>query len=199
MSHSSPQNFYLSEPFQDFYRWLEENCKSTGHLEDAPFLPYDLLSVHLESNECEVLNTLLSAIYQDHAVPISAKEVVGAYSKIFCILVRIGKIESLPRFMSCDDLNDAHLPFNLHERPNKFPVDPTTPNLFEDFYNSQWTFCPPTIDPNLNRRLENDYILPFTTKAQIAEGASATISTIEIYPLYNALYELPVRSHAAVH
>lgn len=199
MSQSNFDHIYLSEPFQTFYHWLEENYKSSGHPEDAPFLPHDLLSAHLESNECKVLNTLLSAFYQGQAVPINAKEVVSAYSRIFCILIWIGKIESLPAFMGCDDLNDQHLPFKLNDRPCQFPFHPTVPTFFEDFCHAQWRFCPPTIDANCNRRLEKDYVLPFTKKEQIAKGASATISTIEIYPLYNALPSLAVSSYTKAH
>ena len=199
MSQLSFHHFYLSEPFQTFYRWLEENYKSSGHPGDAPFLPYDLLSDHLESNECEVLNSLLGAFYQGQAVPVSAKGVVSAYSKIFCILICVGKIESLPVFLGCDDLNDQHLPFKLHDRPSQFPFDPTAPRFFEEFCRAQWRFCPPTIDANCNRRLEKDYVLPFTKKEQIAKGASATISTIEIYPLYNALPSLEVSSYTKSH
>ncbi|KAH6672041.1 hypothetical protein B0J14DRAFT_85731 [Halenospora varia] len=186
MSQSNVHHYY-SKPFQTFYRWLEENYKSSGNQGDAPFLPYDLLSDHLESNECEALKTLLGAFNQGRAVPISAKEVVSAYSKIFCILIWVGKIESLPVFMGCDDLNDQHLPFKFHDRPSQFPIDPTAPRFFEEFCQAQWRFCPPTFDANCNRRLEKEYVLPFTKKKQIAKGASATISTIEIYPLYNAL------------
>jgi hypothetical protein len=132
MSQSNLPYFYLSEPFQTFYRWLEENDKSSGHPGDAPFLPYGLLSDHLESNECEVLNSLLGS-YQGQAVPISAKGFVSAYSKIFCILICVGKIESLPVFLGCDDLNDRHLPFKLHDRPSQFLFDPTAPRFFEEF------------------------------------------------------------------
>jgi hypothetical protein len=199
MSQSNFHHIYLSEPVQTFYRWLKENYKSSGKSEDAPFLPGDLLRDHLESNECKVLNTLLSAFYQGQAVPISAKGVVSAYSKIFCILICIGRIESLPAFMGCDDLNDQHLPFNPHEPPSQFPFDPTAPTLFDEFCHVQWRFCPPTIDANCSRRLEKDYVLPFTKKERIAEGASATISAIEIYPLYNALPLLGVSSYTKVH
>ena len=195
MSQSNTTRFYLSEPFQNFYHWLEENLKSSGHPGDAPFLPYDLLSAHLESNECEVLNTLLGAVYEGQPVPISAKGVVSAYSKIFCILICIGKIESLALFMGCDNLNDQHLPFRLDNRPSQFPFDPTAPTFFEDFCRAQWRFCPPSIDANYNRRLEEDYVLPFIKKQQIATGASAVISTIEIYPLYNALPTLAVSTY----
>jgi len=199
MSQSNFHHLYLSEPFQTFYRWLEENYKSSGHPEDAPFLPHDLLSDHLESNECKVLNTLLSSFYQGQAVPISAKGVVSAYSKIFCILICIGKIDSLPAFMGCDDLNDQHLPFKLNDRPSQFPFDPTAPTFFEEFCHVQWRFCLPAIDANCSRRLEKDYVLPFTKREQIAQGASATISTIEIYPLYNALPSLAVSSYTKAH
>jgi hypothetical protein len=195
MSQSNNPRFYVSEPFQNFHHWLKENLKSSGHPGDAPFLPYDLLSAHLESNGCEVLNTLLGAVYEGQAVPISAKGVVSAYSKIFCILLYIGKIEFLPVFMGCDDLNDQHLPFRLHDRPSQFPFDPTAPTFFEEFCHAQWRFCPPSIDANCNRRLEKDYVLPFTKKQQIAKGASAAISTIEIYPLYNTLPTLTVSTY----
>jgi hypothetical protein len=199
MSQLNLNHFYVSEPFQTFYRWLKDNSKSSGCPGDSPFLPHDLLSDHLESNGYEVLNTLLGAIYQGQNVPISAKGVVSAYSNIFCILICIGKPESLPVFMSCDDLNDQHLPFKLYDRPSQFPFDPTAPEFFEDFCQEQWRFCPPTIDANCNRRFEKNYVLPFTKKTQIAEGANATISTIEIYPWYNALPSLAVSSYTKAH
>ncbi|RDL30168.1 uncharacterized protein BP5553_10446 [Venustampulla echinocandica] len=142
------------------------------------------------SNGCKVLNDLLSDIYPGQGVPISPKEVVGAYSKVFCILICIGKIDFLPLFMSCDDLNDAHLPFKLHEPPTEFPVDPTSPTFFKDFCDKQWRFCPPDIDANCNRRLDQRYILPFTSKTEKFKGASSTISTIEIYPRHHFLPSL---------
>jgi hypothetical protein len=197
MSQSNLHNFYATERSQTFLRWLHDNCESSGFPGDKSFLPHTVLFNHLDSNNGEVLNTLLGAFYEGQAVPISAKGVLGAYSRIFCILMLIGKLEFLPTFMSYDDLNDKHLPFN--HRPSQFPHDPASPAFFERFYDEQWRFCPPLIDANCSRIFEEHCVLPFTKRRQIAEGASGTISTIEIHPEYVDLPLLKVRSYIETH
>lgn len=171
--------------FQAFHRWMRENFISTGLAGDGKFLPYDLISTHLESNGYAVLNSLLSAIYQGQAIPINAKEVVGAYSRVFCILIYIGKINFLQRFMECDDLNDAHLPFT--ERPRQFPIDSSLPELFTAFCNAQWIFCPSSLNTNCSRRLNEKEVLPLISRKLIGKGSSAEIFLIDIYGLYNSL------------
>ncbi|CZR56655.1 uncharacterized protein PAC_06544 [Phialocephala subalpina] len=173
---------------------MDENFKSTGIAEDGTFLPYDLISEHLEFHEHAVLNDLLNALYQGQTVPIRPKEVVSNYSKVFCILVSIDKANFLKRFMECEQLSDRHLPFS--ERPRQFPFVPqhipsdgSLPELdfFEAFCNAQWRFCPPDIEANCNRRLDQRVALPFTSKKLIGKGSSAEIHSIDIHPLYNHL------------
>jgi hypothetical protein len=189
MSQSTLHNFYASEPSQTFLRWLEDNFVSSGFSGDKPFLPDTILFDHLASNNLEVLNTLLSAFYEGKAIPINAKGILGAYKKIFCILMRLGKLDFLPAFMNFDALNDDHLPFI--QCPSKFPHNPA-PGLFQSFYNEQWKYCPPRIDANCSRRFEEQYVLPFTKREQIGEGASGTISIIEIDPYYVGFPSLQV-------
>jgi hypothetical protein len=174
--------------FQAFHGWMRNNFKLNS-LDGKKFLPYDLISAHLESNEYAILNDLLGALYHDQEVP-RAKEVVGNYSRVFCILVSIGKINFLQRFMECDELNDAHLPFI--ECPRQFPVDAGLPQFFDVFRDAQWKFCPPKIEANCNRRLDGREILPFISKKSIGIGSSADIFSIEIYPLYNILPVSPL-------
>ncbi len=178
--------------FQAFHGWMRDNSITGLAVDgDGIFLPYDIISKHLESDEYAILNDLLSALYQGQAVPIRAKEVVGAYSRVFCVLLSIGKLNFLQRFMEYDELNDAHLPFIEH--PRQFPVDTRSPEFFENFRNAQWKFCPPDIGVNCQRRLDERFILPFISRKPIGKGSSAEISSIEIYPLCN---NLPVSSHA---
>lgn len=175
---------------QAFYHWLEKNLLFADD-NSKGFLPEDRLYEYLESSNFKVLNNLVKAIYEVYQLSLNAKEIVcNTYSKVFCILIRIGQIQFLPSFLEQDDLNDKHLPFEPSQRPNSFPIDPSNEDFFDKFCAEQWKFCPPRMTLSYNRRtFDDNRILPFISKTLIARGATAEIYKVEIYVYYNDFSE----------
>ena len=182
---------------QDFHRWVKENsiCHTgrPANPDDPAFLPDDRLSTYLESNDHHNLSNLLVAIYENEAIEVQSKEILSSYSKVFCILICIGKIKFLERFVEWDDLKDTHLPFTPNNPPNHFPIDSNCPDFFKRFCKAQWRFCAPELVFTFNRNLDKDCVMPFTSKTLITEGDSANsarIYKIELHVKYNGLPNL---------
>lgn len=171
------------EPVQEFHRWLRKNLISTGNTDvDSTFLPPDKLSEYLDHN----LERMLSEIYKGDENGIHYKQISSGYSAVFCILLRIGQIKFLQRFLDEDTLKDIHLPLNPEQKPTKFPIDTHDSDFYEKFCAEQWRFCPPLMEPII-KNFEKDRILPFESKELIAEGGSAYVYKISVYPYYNSL------------
>jgi hypothetical protein len=175
---------------QAFHHWMLDNSLSVGDpTKDPAFLPCEKLAAYFHANDLENLNNLLVAIYEGEETQLTAKEILGQYSAVFCILVRIGKIKFLPCFVDKENLNDVHLPFTPTQRPSTFPIDANDTDFFDRFCAEQWRFCPPLMNAT-SKAFEKDRVLPFTSKAFIAEGASADIYKITIHSAYNYLPDL---------
>jgi len=170
--------------FQAFFRWMNDNVKSTSLAEDGNFIPGDLINSHLESNDCAILKGLLAELYRGQPPPITAKDIVGQYQRVFCILVSIEEVNFLPNFMEFSDLSDNHLPFTENSR-QLFPY--STHKLFEVFCEAQWKFCPARLDKNSKQHFREREILPFISKTLIGKGSSADIFLVDVYPFYNSL------------
>jgi hypothetical protein len=170
---------------QELHGWIVENSITTST--QPAFLPFDSLSDHLESNNLEDLDKLLVAVYADQVDQVNAKRIASKYSRVFCVLLEIGKLNFLPRFLQLDDLSDKHLPFTPEHKPNMFPWDPNSPNFYADFCSAQWRFFPPQMDYMSNQTFNKNGTLPFTHKTLIAEGGNSKIYKIEISAYYNNL------------
>jgi len=179
---------------QDFHRWIIDNSIShTGRhakFGDPAFLPRDKLEEYLESNDHINLTNLLVAFYKGKPVQVDPKQILSSYSKVFSILFRIGKEHFLPRFVAWDSLKDSHLPFSIDEQPAKFPVDPACVDFYKRFCTEQWRFCAPQMEFSYTRSLDENCILPITSKELIWKCTSSEIYKITLYPLYNSLLNM---------
>jgi hypothetical protein len=108
------------------------------------------------------------------------------YSKIFTILIIIGKGDRIDHFISYDNLDDDRLPFRSD---SDWPPD--CRDFFQEFSNAQWRFCaqPLRKDRLNNTRLYDETIIPITSIKELKRGPDSCIYKVDIYPGYNHLTE----------
>jgi len=109
--------------------------------------------------------------------PSQREEVVQKVSqrgkKIFGILVLIDHAAQLSKFIEADQLEDAKLPFKVETLSHDIQL---SKEEAKDFDEKQWELIAPTFHRGtLNRRLEEDAVLPFTQDRRIGRGAFGTV------------------------
>ncbi|KAH8590626.1 hypothetical protein B0O99DRAFT_675870 [Bisporella sp. PMI_857] len=180
--------------YQDFLTWEEKSCQP-GLIDPASnekplFLPAKVLQQYFKDNNYNNLNKLLRASFPGQEVPVDADKVVEKCTKVFCILLLIGKPEYIQRFMSRDHLQDTHLPFYVNYPPADFPkctTDQNPKDFLTRFCEKQWEVCAPEIDFQASRQFEEYCILPISVKKKLGGGMSANIYEIELHSTYNQL------------
>lgn len=89
------------------------------------FLPVTRLQSYFDRRQ---LSKLLGVLFKDD-VPPDHRILRENDSKVFCILLYIGKREYIEHFMQHESLNDQRLPFDP-QRPTHFPRDPNDQEFF---------------------------------------------------------------------
>ena len=173
---------------QEFYQWYEgARCQSKGDYSAESgrwFVPDVQIQEYFQN--LSTIRRLIRAVYHDaDFLPVGPKEIRDNHSKVFFILILIGKGHLVNLFVRHDGLGDRSLPFKTPERP--FPLLPTDPGFFSSFYDKQWEFCVPTFRDNMNKDFEDQTILPITQKERLAGGGSATTYKISMHPAYDKL------------
>ncbi len=183
---------------QHFHQWVKRSrSMGSGDAQvncNCPFLPY--LELENYFGDHYRVQKLLRALFRDRAEsPVGPDEIRENYSKVFFILLLIGKGCYIEHFVHHDDLRDQHLP--LKTPPESFPIAPTDPNFFDSFYQKQWEFCAPIFHDNMNKIFGDREVLPITHKERLRTGGSATTFKIILHPYYNQL--TPKRNTEEVH
>ena len=173
---------------QDFYQWYEgARCQSNGDSSAQSvrwFVPDLQIKEYFQN--LSTIRRLLRAVYHDPVfLPVEAEEIRDNHSKVFFILILIGKGSLITVFSRYDGLGDRCLPFRTPEKP--FPSIPTDPDFFPSFYNKQWEFCVPTFREDMNKDFEGQAILPITQKERLTGGGSASTYKISLHPAYDRL------------
>ena len=160
-------------------------CSSdTGQGPTQSFIPNPKLEEYLRVPRR--VRTLLEALFSDSDLPVEPEEVRRKYSKVFVILLLIGKGEYIINFVGRDSLCDRHLPFD--SKPSAFPIDSTDSTFFQRFRDIQFEVCAPCFDDDgAHKHFEPSEILPITNKKKLAGGGAATIYQITIHEAYNNL------------
>ena len=174
---------------QKFHRWLEENAvngiSSNATDSSRQFITSQSLKTYLEGPR-ELQRILDQLFSEDDETPVEPDAVLNGYTRVFAILIDIGKGRFIEEFVKHDSLSDQKLPFEV--APPRFPRDADDSEFFTKFHEHQWKFCPyifvrNKIDAELNKR----YILPIVSMERIAEGGSSTVYKITLHPEYDTL------------
>ena len=178
-----------TEAYQDFVAWVDENsvlgARGAAAEINYAFLPVTRLQSYFDRRQ---LSKLLEVLFKDD-VPPDHRILREKYSKVFCILLYIGKREYIEHFMQHESLNDQRLPFDP-QRPTHFPRDPNDQEFFSNFYKTQCMLCVPKFHYNIAEKFEKDRILPITEKCRIDARGSAKIYRIKIHEAYDGLVPL---------
>ena len=167
--------------------WINENSiqgiRCFQSASKCSFVPLPRLKAYLDRRRMTVL---LQALFDPNAVPVQWDRIRTDYSRVFCILILIGKGRYIKHFTEHDGLSDQKLPFEA--KPRFFPTATYDPNFFSAFFEKQWTFCPHEFQYNkIDSRVENDCILPITDVEKLAGGGSAEIYRIVVDEAYDKL------------
>jgi hypothetical protein len=197
----------LSQPdyhptIQAFRDWIRKTCapgiidpSSDSELE-LKFLPTNTLEDYFKSDGYRNLAKLLKAVYYGEP-PVREEEIARKYSRVFGILILIGKAEFIATFVSYDNLRDACLPFSFQEPPAHFP-DTYDGELLRQFCENQWIFCAPVLDDSTTRKFDDRLILPVILKEKLASGGSARLYKIILQDKHNNLRPIKVSSQKAL-
>jgi hypothetical protein len=180
-------------PLQKFHSWAKDaftmGCNSSLEL-DRPFIPTPKLQTHFQ--DLRHIQQLLEALFPDSELPVHPEEIQRKYSKVFAILLLIGRGKYIICFVQHDRLCDQYLPFR--SRPTRFPTTSEHPDWFDSFCNRQWAFCTHFFLENMEKRFEPEEILPIIKIETLAEGTSAKTYKITLHESYNGLRSRDARS-----
>lgn len=180
---------------QDFYRFLEGNCKqgTIGHTieptkENSYYIPDPDLQAYFSGDKNRRLRNILreiSLVASSGPPRVSLNTIQRDYVKVFSILLCIRRGYYIAHFVRYEGLNDQRLPFD--ERPHHFPSAANSDSdFFSSFYEKQWRFCAPIVEYKRHNEWQARRILPFV-KDKISGGGSATTYKIVLHPKYNFL------------
>lgn len=191
-----PQGYQFNPVVEDFQTYVSQRLRpgSLGALSDQPdasdtprYLP-DSDREEFFRNSKQV-QRLLDAVLEDkyrHRVRLDALQ--RRYTRVFSILLCIGRGAAIVHFVSQPGFTDKHLPFlNRHSFPNRLSDEP----FFDDFYKKQWMFCAPKLDFQEWWQWEQDRILPVVYERELGRGASSRTFLLRVHPGYNNLHREP--------
>lgn len=147
---------------------------STG-LED--FIPDGAVHEYLKAENR--YKSILRELFGEDLV-IGTRVLLERYSKVFAILVKLGKGHFISSFLKHEELGDDRLPFS--EKPAAFPD--TAEDFFDAFHSAQFRFCAAVFDNRLQHEFSNGRILPFLEKREIASGGSSVVYKIKIHGMH---------------
>ena len=195
MARSSVEN---DPAIQNLIKWVESTearglriaaGDSSGYDWNVPYVSRTALDQYFS---LEAVTELLHAFFDPHdprCEGLDAGEIKRKYSKIFCLLITIGKGHFITNFVQYR-IDDQRLPIGPN-KPDNFPSSTSDPDYFSTFYKKQWQYCVPELGVVHDRRYEpRDLILPIRRVKQIGEGGSATAHLIEVLGSYYQLEEV---------
>lgn len=172
---------------QDFIAWVDKKrClgrRGPRLSIDCPFLPYTELEAYLDDRG---IGKLLIALFpDDHLDKKEIDHIRRRYSKVFSILLLIGKGLFIKRFIKFSSLSDSRLPFESW--PANFPKATNDALFFNSFQAEQWMFCAQIFEHSIDSRFADDLILPIIEKSELGHGGSAFVYKVVLHEAYNIL------------
>lgn len=177
------------DALQNFFRYVER-CLQPGisgiENEEACFCPELDLKDYFSDYD-QLVGILRCVLPSTGPLPVRAYNIQTKYTKIFAILLSIGKGNFIKQFNQYDSLSDEKLPFDTC--PEHFPsdVEDMDKNFFCKFYERQWKFCAPNLSYERIKNFQPRMILPIVSREELATGGSSTTYKIEVHPAYNHL------------
>lgn len=177
-----------SPPIQDFLIW-RENAHYAGwsgatlSSTDRRYIPQSAVKNYFASGRIQRILTSLFSGKEIVDAP-DADFVLHHYALDMAILLSIGKGRFISYFLKHESLQDLNLPFL--SRPLLFPVA-SDRDIFKDFYDTQWVFCPARLRYNRMLELEPDRILPFVVADKLGMGGSSITYKITLNQEFNDL------------
>jgi hypothetical protein len=166
--------------------WLRDKiddlrCKNYNNND---FVPKDALDQVIEH---EAIQRVLSeSKIERHQHQDIAKYIQKGNSRIFGILIRIGYVDAVVKFIKLDQYQsqtslDQRLPFSAEYLSTILPE-----NVAKKFYKEQWEYAAPIFQKSiLPRDLADPSILPICTEERVAEGGFGTVYEITIHRAHN--------------
>ena len=172
---------------QAFHQWVKSvRCTSsddTGSQSLRSFVPLPRVQAYFKTQRSSV-QKILEEIFPDRDPPVDIETIERSYSRVFCILLLIGRGCYIESFVDYESLSDQHLPFD-ESAPTAFPKSANP--FFSAFYEQQWEFCAPLFEDMMQRRFGPKVILPIILKEKIDGGGSAIAYKIVLHQAYNWL------------
>lgn len=136
----------------------------------------------------ERIENLLQVLFRGWDEPFPDAGIIRkSYLRSFAILLCIGAGRFIYHFKENHTLRDGQLPF--YAPPHNFPTF-TTRNLFAEFEEAQWAFCPFELEWDSSYNLGTREILPINSKSEIEDGGSAVVWRVEVDEDYDKLIPL---------
>ena len=171
---------------QDFHQLISTlRCPCISITKDhhqSSFVPESLLRDYFQDSYHA--KRLLAALYPDVECPVNPERILK-YSRVFSILLLIGKGHFIQNFVQHQELQDHKLPFD--DQPRSFPTDTADARFFIMFYKRQWEFCPPEFEEGMDVHFRDEYVLPILEEKEIGKGGSGRVYKIVLHKDYNKL------------
>lgn len=154
-------------------RGLGSNLSLDNNLDD--FTPDGAVHEYLKSeSRCK---GIIGELSDPENLPVKTKVLLEKYSKVFAVLVRIGKGHYIPHFLENEELGDHQLPFS--KRPAAFPSE--AQDFFDDFYREQFRFCAAVFDGRAHHAFVPERIMPYLEKEEIGQGGSSVVYKVKVH------------------
>lgn len=183
-----------SPAIKDFHTWYSQ-ARCPGVLsplameEGHEFVPCSKIKEYFR--DAARVRLILEDLFPDRWEDVSVQcleDVQYNYCKVFAILLRIGEGQLIEEFVRYRNKQDIYLPLN---NPDAFPPPSTRPlDLFNRFYQEQWTFCATDFAhmQHVPKILNEEEILPIVSSEKLRKGDCASVYKIELHPDYNHLH-----------
>lgn len=141
-------------------------------------------------NNFRTVNELLKVIFGPNQYNVSPKDLAENCSRVFCILILLGRPKLIGHFVDEESLWDNNLPFTGDSPPYRFPSDPNHTDLFTKFKEEQWRFCALKLQGRSTVNVHKHRVLPFTDSENIGGGGTAFVHRVEIHPNHDGLVSM---------
>jgi hypothetical protein len=177
---------------RDLFDFMQKNQQYSvadpSREERFPFIPLNVIKDYLEQDHETRLEVILDDIYFPHPRPsIDPSLILNNFVGVFCALLEAEWVTAIEYFVE-RDYNDYRFPFDPQNQPPGLPPDSDGRGHYKRFCETQWKFCAPEFQHNLNRHFEDKHRLPIVSKEMLSsKGGSATLYVIKIHGSYNKL------------
>ncbi|ETS76605.1 hypothetical protein PFICI_11992 [Pestalotiopsis fici W106-1] len=159
-----------------------ENCRGRNGLDETVmFIPNDFLFTYwTEDIIRDLLLSLSGAATYDTSI------ILSEYIIVFSILTKMYKSDWISHFVE-KQIKDSSLPLRPDSNmPKSWTDQRHMEDLWKDFINEQWMFCPYTFDRLSNAELSESYILPIQSKEclqdKAVDGDLAILYKVKLHP-----------------